>query len=105
MDHCGQPMAMFRYGCLKSGLDDSKINFIDAGSPEEMEVAFRSGVGDYIHAQGPLPQQFEKDGLGQIVAEEGAHLIEAFADRPGLAPTPFQEAARLFSASVLPAFQ
>ena len=71
VDHGGQPMAMFRYGCLKSGLDDSKINFIDAGSPEEMEVAFRSGVGDYIHAQGPLPQQFEEDGLGQIVASVG----------------------------------
>ena len=36
-----------------------------------MEVAFRSGVGDYIHAQGPLPQQFEEDGLGQIVASVG----------------------------------
>ena len=71
VDHGGQPMAMFRYGCLKSGLDDDKVNFLNAGSPEEMQAAFRSGVGDYIHAQGPLPQQLEQDGLGHIVASVG----------------------------------
>jgi NitT/TauT family transport system substrate-binding protein len=58
VDHGGQPMAMFKYGCLKAGLDYGKINPIDAGSPEDMEAAFRSGMGDYIHAQSPrLPMQ------------------------------------------------
>jgi len=36
-----------------------------------MDHAFRSGTGDYIHQQGPAPQQLEHDGAGHIVAALG----------------------------------
>ena len=33
-----------------------------------MIAAFRKGDGDYVHLQGPGPQQLEHDGVGHIVA-------------------------------------
>jgi NitT/TauT family transport system substrate-binding protein len=37
----------------------------------QMDHAFRAGEGDYIHQQGPAPQQLEHDGVGHIVASVG----------------------------------
>lgn len=71
VDHGGQPMAMFRYACFKKGLDFKSIVAIDAGSTDKMIAAFRSGEGDYIHLQGPAPQQLAHDGVGHIVASVG----------------------------------
>lgn len=68
VDHAGQPLAMFKYACLKQGLDYDAIDAIDAGSAAEMDAAFRSGEGDYVHQQGPAPQQLENDGVGHVVA-------------------------------------
>lgn len=67
VDHGQQPMAMFRYACFKSGLDYSDIVAVDAGSTEQMIAAFRKGEGDYIHLQGPAPQQIVHDKAGYIV--------------------------------------
>ena len=36
-----------------------------------MVAAFRSGAGDYVHLQGPAPQQLEADGVGHVVASVG----------------------------------
>src|SRR2546421_10929283 len=36
-----------------------------------MDAASRNGDGDYIHQQGPAPQQLEHDGAGHIVASVG----------------------------------
>ncbi len=69
--HGSQPMTMFRYACHKAGIDISKIKIIDAGSAKEMDAAFRSGTGTYIHQQGPAPQQLEADGVGHVVAALG----------------------------------
>ncbi len=71
IDHGGQPMAMFKYACFKKGLDFTAINPIDAGSTEKMIAAFRSGEGDFIHLQGPAPQQLQHDGAGHIVTALG----------------------------------
>jgi NitT/TauT family transport system substrate-binding protein len=71
IDHGGQPMAMFRYACFKKGLDFKAIQAIDAGSTDKMIAAFRGGEGDYIHLQGPAPQQIEHDRAGHIVAALG----------------------------------
>lgn len=68
VDHGGQPMAMFKYACHKRGLPFQDIVAVDAGSTERMIEAFRKGEGDYIHLQGPAPQQLEHDGAGRIVA-------------------------------------
>ncbi|MGC6485020.1 MAG: ABC transporter substrate-binding protein [Candidatus Puniceispirillales bacterium] len=69
--HGGQPMTMFKYACHKAGIDLSKINIIDAGNAKEMDAAFRQGQGQYIHQQGPAPQQLEADGVGHVVAALG----------------------------------
>jgi NitT/TauT family transport system substrate-binding protein len=71
VDHGGQPTVMFRYACFKRGLDFGAIRAIDAGSSAKMIEAFRAGKGDYVHLQGPAPQQLEHDGRGHIVAAVG----------------------------------
>jgi NitT/TauT family transport system substrate-binding protein len=71
VDHGGQPMVMFRYACFRSGLDFGAIRPVDAGSSDAMVAAFRAGKGDYIHLQGPAPQQLEHDGVGHVVAALG----------------------------------
>ncbi len=70
-DHAQQPFAMLKYGLHKVGVDVDRIEMIDAGSPEAMEKVFRAGQGDYVHLQGPAPQQLEADGIGRIVAAMG----------------------------------
>ena len=71
VDHAGQPMAMFKYGCHRAGLDYGSLEVIDAGEPAAMEAAFRGGEGDFIQLQGPAPQQLEVEGLGYAVASVG----------------------------------
>jgi len=70
VDHGGQPLAMFKYACFKRGLDWKSLPIVDVGI-ETMDQAFRSGTGDYIHQQGPAPQQLARDGVGHVVASVG----------------------------------
>ena len=70
VDHGGQPLAMFKYACHRRGLDFAAITAVDVPSAQ-MDAAFRRGEGDYIHQQGPAPQQLEHDGIGHIVASVG----------------------------------
>jgi len=71
VDHFFQPMAMFRYALHKKGVDESKIKIVDAGTVEQIDKAFRDGKGDFVHQQGPAPQQMEKEGIAQVVASVG----------------------------------
>jgi len=71
VDHGGQPLAMFKYACHKAGINYGDIDAVDAGNGAEMDAAFRDGEGDYIHQQGPAPQQLEHDGVGHVVASVG----------------------------------
>ena len=70
VDHGGQPLAMFKYACHRRGLDFAAITALNVPS-DQMDAAFRRGEGDYIHQQGPAPQQLEHDGVGRIVASVG----------------------------------
>jgi NitT/TauT family transport system substrate-binding protein len=70
VDHGGQPLAMFKYACHRRGLDYAAIKALDV-PPGQMDQAFRSGQGEYIHQQGPAPQQLEHDGAGHVVASVG----------------------------------
>jgi len=70
VDHGGQPLAMFKYACHKRGLEYSALVAVDVPSGQ-MDQAFRKGEGDYIHQQGPAPQQLEHDGVGHVVASVG----------------------------------
>ena len=76
VDHGGQPMAMFKYACFKKGVDVKSLSLIDVGSTENMIAAFRKGEGDYVHLQGPGPQQLEHDRVG--------HIVAALADASGV---------------------
>jgi len=70
----GQPHAMFKYACHKAGIDYSKIKLITPGGPAEIDKAFREGQGQYVHQQGPFPQQLQADGVGHIVAQVGKQI-------------------------------
>jgi len=70
VDHGGQPLAMFKYACHRRGLDYKAIQALDVPSGQ-MDAAFRKGEGDYIHQQGPAPQQLEHDKVGHVVASVG----------------------------------
>jgi NitT/TauT family transport system substrate-binding protein len=71
IDHGGQPLAMFKYACFKQGLNFGDLTPVDAGSTDKMIAAFLSGEGDFIHLQGPAPQQLVNAGDGHIVAALG----------------------------------
>ena len=70
VDHGGQPLAMFKYACHRRGLDFAAIQALNVLSGQ-MDAAFRKGEGDYIHQQGPAPQQLEHDKVGHVVASVG----------------------------------
>jgi len=74
VDHLFQPLAMFRYVLKQQGMDESDITIVNAGNVAEMDEAFRNGEGDYVHQQGPAPQQLEKDGIGHLVAAVGKEI-------------------------------
>lgn len=74
VDHFFQPMAMFRYALKCKGVDADAVEIIDAGEPAAMDAAFRAGEGDYVHLQGPAPQQLEHEGIGHVVACVGDAL-------------------------------
>ncbi|KAA3622256.1 MAG: hypothetical protein DWQ08_13050 [Proteobacteria bacterium] len=86
VDHAAQPLAMFRYACHRRGVDFRDLDVVDAGSVDEMDAAFRSGIGEYIHQQGPAPQQLEHDGAGAVVASVGEAIgpcgFSSLAARP-----------------------
>ena len=70
-DHAQQPFAMLKYGLHLKGVNIGRVHMINAGQPDAMEKAFRAGQGDYVHLQGPAPQQLEQDGVGTTVAALG----------------------------------
>ena len=70
----GQPEAMFRYACHEAGIDFSKLRPIAPGSAASVDKAFRQGQGQYVHQQGPFPQQLQADGIGHIVAQVGKQI-------------------------------
>ena len=70
-DHGAQPLAMLKYAVHLNDADWGRIKVIDAGGVEEIDAAFRNGLGDYVHQQGPAPQQLESEGIGYVVASVG----------------------------------
>lgn len=73
-DHFFQPLAMLKYALHKHGIAFSDLDAIDAGDVDAMDRAFREGGADYVHQQGPAPQQLEADGVGHIVASVGESI-------------------------------
>ena len=75
-DHGRQPLLMLQYAAQVQGVDWDKVNLVVAGDTAAMDQAFRSGQGDFIHQQGPAPQQLEDDGIGHVDASVGAAMPE-----------------------------
>ena len=73
-DHGHQPLVMLRWAAHHKGADWSRLQVINAGSPQAMEAAFRSGQGDFVHLQAGVPQQLEHEGAGFVVASVGERL-------------------------------
>ena len=73
-DHGLQPLTMLRYAAHRNGVEWLKIDTRDRGTPDQMEEAFQSGEGDYVHLQAPGPQRLERDGSGYTVASVGAAM-------------------------------
>ena len=71
VDHFFQPLAMFKYALHKKGIPFEDIKVIDAGDVAAIDRAFRNGQGDFVHQQGPAPQQMERDGIATVVASVG----------------------------------
>jgi len=71
VDHFFQPLAMLRYALFRQGIIFDEIQVINAGDVAAIDQAFRDGVGDYVHQQGPAPQQLEQDGVAHVVAAVG----------------------------------
>lgn len=71
VDHLFQPLAMFKYALYKLGIDYQQLEIIDAGDVTAMDAAFRAGQADYIHQQGPAPQQLEYEGKAKVLASVG----------------------------------
>lgn len=71
VDHFFQPMAMFKYALYKKQLSLSDINIIDAGDVAQIDLSFRKGTADFVHQQGPAPQQLQADGIANVVASIG----------------------------------
>ncbi len=71
VDHLFQPHACLRYAMFLHGADFDKVKIIDAGNVQQMDQAFRHGQGEFVHQQGPAPQQLAHEGLGNIVAAVG----------------------------------
>ena len=74
VDHLFQPLAMLRYLLHQRGIDYGDLHAVDAGGVEAMDRAFRGGRGDYVHQQGPAPQQLAHDGVGYPVASVGEEI-------------------------------
>jgi NitT/TauT family transport system substrate-binding protein len=70
----GQPQAMFKYACHKAGIDFNKLKAIYPGGAADIDRAFRDGQGQYVHQQGPFPQQLQADGVGHVVAQVGKQI-------------------------------
>jgi len=67
-DHAQQPLVMLKYALHLQGVDWAKVRALNFGEPEAMVRAFRDGKGDFVHLQGPAPQQLEEDGNGHVLA-------------------------------------
>jgi NitT/TauT family transport system substrate-binding protein len=70
----GQPHAMFKYACHKAGIDYAKLKLITPGGPADIDKAYREGQGQYVHQQGPFPQQLQADGVGHVLAQVGPQI-------------------------------
>jgi NitT/TauT family transport system substrate-binding protein len=98
VDHGGQPLAMFKYAAHRQGLRYDAVDALDVGGPDAMVATFRRGEADYVHLQGPAPQQLMADGAGHVVASVGEAIgLVAFSSLCATRDWLETDAARAFT--------
>ena len=70
-DHGHQPLLMLRYAAEHQGVNWGAVDLVDAGDPEAMVREFRGGRGDFVHLQGPAPQQLQAENVGGFAVSVG----------------------------------
>ena len=73
-DHGLQPITMLKYAAKTNGVDWTRIRLVNAGSPEEMQRAFRTADSGFVHLQAPFSHRLEAEGAGHVVASVGASM-------------------------------
>src|SRR5215467_1162480 len=73
-DHGLQPLVMLKYAARENGVEWTRIQVIDAGTPDEMVRAYRAGKGDYVHLQSPAGHELEHMGIGSIAVSVGKSM-------------------------------
>ena len=71
VDHFFQPYAMLKYGLHQQNISFSDFTVIDAGDVDAIKQAFLAGDADYVHMQGPVPQQLAYEKKAFVVAAVG----------------------------------
>lgn len=75
-DHFFQPMTLLKAALAARGITLDELHVVNAGTPAEMDEAFRAGVGDFVHLQSPAPHVLEREGIAAVVASIGAATPE-----------------------------
>ena len=75
-DHFFQPMTLLKAALAAHGLSIDDVDLVNAGTPAEMDAAFRAGTGEFVHMQGPAPHVLERDGIATVVAAIGDETPE-----------------------------
>ena len=75
-DHGLQPLVMLRYAAAYNQVPWDRIRVLDAGTPEEMDAAFRAGKADFVHLQSPAAHRLEHDGVGRVAVSVGWSMPE-----------------------------
>jgi NitT/TauT family transport system substrate-binding protein len=96
-DHGSQPLAMLRYAIRHNGVDWTKIDVVNAGSPSEMAAAFRAAKGDFVHLQAPVPELIEYPSVSVGAATPPNAFSTLCASREFIETETFRTFAKAFS--------
>jgi len=96
-DHGSQPLAMLRYAIRYNGVDWTRIDVVNAGSPADMSAAFRAGKGDFVHLQAPVPELQDQTAVSVGAAMPPNAFSSLCASREFIAGETCRSFAKAFS--------
>jgi len=96
-DHGSQPLAMLRYAIRYNGVDWTRIDVVNAGSPADMSAAFRAGKGDFVHLQAPVAELQDQTAVSVGAAMPPNAFSSLCASREFIAGETCRSFAKAFS--------
>jgi len=96
-DHGSQPLAMLRYAIHYNGVDWTRIDVVNAGSPADMSAAFRAGKGDFVHLQAPVAELQDQTAVSVGAAMPPNAFSSLCASREFIAGETCRSFAKAFS--------